>query len=110
MQSTATRRDDHIPRPRSSSAPSRPTRATSGTARSASSIEFTGDKLLFLFGADPAAAGAIQAVAAASVRNFVTDLGSVILGPTDFFLLALHSQSGQNAAGVYKIRMGWWEL
>jgi hypothetical protein len=34
----------------------------------------------------------------------------VILGPTDFFLLALHSQASQNAAGVYKIRMGWWEL
>jgi hypothetical protein len=33
----------------------------------------------------------------------------VILGPTDQFLLALYSPS-QNAAGVYKVRMGWWEI
>lgn len=72
------------------------------------SIEVAGDKYTYLFlgGGNPEVP---QAVAAASVRNFVTNLGPVILGPTDQFLLAIHGQASQNAAGVYKVRMGWWE-
>jgi hypothetical protein len=70
------------------------------------SIEVAGDKYLFVFGREP---DALQAVAAGSVRNFLTGRPPVILGPTDQYLLALHGQASQSAAGVYKIRMGWWE-
>jgi len=35
-------------------------------------------------------------------------LPPVILGPTDQFALHLYAPS-QNAAGVYKVFMGWWE-
>ncbi len=73
------------------------------------SIEIAGDKYMFTFGADPAVVGTQAAVAAASVRTFVTALPPVILGPTDVFLLALHGQASQTVAGVYKVRMGWSE-
>ena len=71
------------------------------------SIEVAGDKYMFVFGADTASAGTQGATAAASVRTFVTALPPVILGASDAFLLALHGQAAQNAAGIYKIRMGW---
>ena len=73
------------------------------------SIEVAGDKYMFVFGADPAIAGTQAAVAAGSIRTFVTALPPVLLGATDALLLALHGQASQNAAGVYKIRMGWSE-
>lgn len=71
------------------------------------SIEVAGDKYLFLFGADPSVVS--PTVAAASVRNFVQVMPPVILGPTDFFMLALHSQAAVNAAGVYKVRGGFFQ-
>jgi hypothetical protein len=70
------------------------------------SIEIAGDKYLFVYGREPET---VTPVAAGSVRNFITGRPPVVLGPTDQYLLALHGQAAQNAAGVYKIRMGWWE-
>lgn len=71
------------------------------------SIEIAGDKKLFVFGRDPIVVGAI---AAASVRTEVILRPPVILGNTDQYLLALHGQAAQDAAGVYKVWMGWYEL
>jgi hypothetical protein len=69
------------------------------------SIEIAGDKYLFAFGRDP---DLVASAAAAAVRNFIINLPAVELGPADQFLLALYAPS-QAAAGVYKVRMGWWE-
>lgn len=68
------------------------------------SIAVAGDKYMFLFGDDPI--GGVGATA--TINRHVVNLGPVILGPTDQFLLALYSPS-QSAAGVYKVRMGWME-
>lgn len=73
------------------------------------SIEIAGDIKMFTFGADPAIVGTQAGQAAAAIRTSVVGLPPVVLGPTDQFLLALHSQSGQNAAGVYKLRLAWHE-
>jgi hypothetical protein len=73
------------------------------------SIEIAGDIKMFVFGGDPAMVGSQAGQAAAAIRTSIVCLPPIILGATDSFLLALHSQSGQNAAGVYKVRMGWWE-
>lgn len=70
------------------------------------SIEIAGDKKVFLFGRDPAAIGA---TAAAAIREQIVNLPPVILGPTDQFLLALHGQASQNAAGIYKVRGAYFE-
>jgi hypothetical protein len=70
------------------------------------SIEIAGDKYLYVFGGNPLHG---SVTAAAAVRNHVVNLPPVILGPTDAILLALHGQASQDAAGVYKVRMGWWE-
>lgn len=70
------------------------------------SIEIAGDKYVFTFGRE--ASTVPNATAAASVRTFIQDLGPVVLGPTDQFLLGLHSQASVNAAGVYKVRGGYW--
>lgn len=74
------------------------------------SIEIAGDIKMFVFGADPEVVGSQAGQAAAAIRTSIVCLPPVILGPTDQLLLALHSQSGQNAAGVYKVRMAWVEL
>lgn len=74
------------------------------------SIEIAGDRKVFVFGGDPTGIGAQSDAAAGAVRTSVVALPPVILGATDQFLLALHGQASQNAAGVYKVRMGWWEL
>jgi hypothetical protein len=73
------------------------------------SIEIAGDKVMYLFGGEPDAVGAQSVTAAASIRMSVVCLPPVILGPTDAFLLAMHSQASQTVAGVYKVRMGWVE-
>lgn len=70
------------------------------------SIQIAGDKYLFVFGGEPEQVGATSI---ATIAHHVIGLGPVILGPSDQFLLALYSPS-QNAAGVYKVRMGWWEV
>ncbi len=67
------------------------------------SIEIAGDQKMFVFGADPIQTATI---AAASVRAQVQVMQPVVLGYTDQFLLALHSQASQNAAGVYQVRGG----
>ncbi|MCA1833039.1 MAG: hypothetical protein ABR520_11255 [Mycobacteriales bacterium] len=72
------------------------------------SIEIAGDQYMFVFGGDPEAIGSAGATAAAAVRRSIIGLPPVQLGPTDQFLLALYAPS-QNAAGVYKVRMGWTE-
>lgn len=69
------------------------------------SIEIAGDKKVFVFGRDPVV---VAAAAAAAVREQVVNMPPVVLGPNDQFLLALYAPS-QAAAGVYKVRMGWWE-
>ena len=71
------------------------------------SIQLAGDKYMFVYGAEPEAAGI--AGATATINRHVVARPPVILGPTDFYLLALYSPS-QSAAGVYKVRMGWWEV
>lgn len=68
-------------------------------------IEIAGDVKLFRFGGDPIASGD---GAAAAKREQLIALPPVILGPTDQFLLALYAPS-QNAAGVYKLEIGWVE-
>ncbi len=69
-------------------------------------IEFVGDRTTFRFGGPPSVGGNV--VIGAASRHLVS-LPPVILGSTDQFLLALYAPS-QNAAGVYKVRMGWWEF
>lgn len=69
-------------------------------------IEFAGDRTTFRFGGS-ASSGA-NVVAGAASRHLV-NLPPVVLGATDSFLLALYAPS-QNAAGIYKVRLGWWEL
>ena len=68
-------------------------------------IEVAGDVKLFRFGIDPITSGDGLATAK---RESTIALPPVILGPTDQFLLALYAPS-QNAAGVYKLEMGWVE-
>lgn len=68
-------------------------------------IEFTGDKYLFVFGSPASSIGA-QIVGAAS--RMVTPMPTVVLGYTDQFLLHMFA-TAQDTAGVYKVRMGWWE-
>jgi hypothetical protein len=70
------------------------------------SIQIAGDKYTFVFGGDPAAVGTDSI---ATIAHHVVPLAPVVLGPTDQFLLALYSPS-QSAAGIYKVRLGWWEL
>lgn len=70
------------------------------------SIQVAGDKYMFVFGGDPAVSGI--AGATATINRHVIERPPVVLGPTDFYMLALYSPS-QNAAGVYKVRMGWVE-
>jgi X-X-X-Leu-X-X-Gly heptad repeat protein len=69
-------------------------------------IEFVGDRTMFRFGGQPGPGANV--VAGAATRHLVT-LPPVILGSTDQFLLALYAPS-QSSAGIYKVRMGWWEL
>jgi hypothetical protein len=69
-------------------------------------IEFAGDRTTFAFGGDPHSG--FNVVAGAASRHYV-NMPPVVLGPTDQFLLALYAPS-QSAAGVYKVRMGWWEV
>lgn len=73
------------------------------------SIEIAGDRKIFVFGGDPIALGGMSDTAAAAVRSTIVVLPAVILGATDCFLLALHGQAAQNAAGIYKVRCGWRE-
>ncbi len=74
------------------------------------SIEIAGDIKMFVFGGDPAMVGSQAGQAAAAIRTSIVCLPPVILGATDSFLLALHGQASQSAAGIYKVRMGWREL
>ncbi len=73
------------------------------------SIEIAGDIKMFVFGGDPAVIGTQAGQAAAAIRTSVVNLPPVVLGATDSFLLALHGQASQNAAGVYKVRSLWAE-
>ncbi len=73
------------------------------------SIEIAGDKKIFVFGGLPEMGGAQSDAAATAIRTSIVVLPPVILGATDQFLLALHSQASQNAAGVYKTRLIWLE-
>lgn len=70
------------------------------------SIQVAGDKYMFVYGGDPEVAGI--AGATATINRHVIARPPVVLGPTDFYMLALYSPS-QSAAGVYKVRMGWVE-
>ncbi len=70
------------------------------------SIEVAGDKKIFLFGQIPSSASASTPT---TLGEHIVNLPPVILGATDQFLLALHGQANQNAAGVYKVRWVWSE-
>ncbi len=69
-------------------------------------IEFIGDRTTFRFGGDPTSGSNV--VVGAATRHQV-NLPPVVLGSTDAFMIALYAPS-QNAAGIYKVRCGWWEL
>jgi len=73
------------------------------------SIEIAGDIKMFVFGGSPEIAGTQAGQAAAAIRTSVVALPPVVLGPENQFLLALHGQASQSAAGVYKLRLGWHE-
>jgi len=68
-------------------------------------IEIAGDKKVFIFGERPTLGGD---GAAAAKREQPVNMPPVILGPTDQFLLALYAPS-QSVAGVYKVRIEWYE-
>ncbi len=71
-------------------------------------IEFAGDRTVFRFGDEPSSGENV--VIGAQSRHTV-NMPPVILGPSDSFLLALYAALDlQDTAGVYKVRMGWWEL
>lgn len=74
------------------------------------SIEVAGDIKMFVFGAEPEIVGTQAGQAATAIRTSVACMPPVVLGAGDVFLLALHGQASQSAAGVYKVRMGWWEV
>lgn len=73
------------------------------------SIEIAGDKKLFVFGANPGYGGAQSDTAATAIRSSCQVMPPVILGATDQFLLGIAAAS-QASAGVYKLRMAWWEV
>lgn len=73
------------------------------------SIEIAGDRKIFTFGGDPSFVGGQSDTAATAIRSSIVALPPVVLGATDQLLLALHSQASQNAAGIYKLRVGWFE-
>lgn len=68
-------------------------------------IALTGDKYLFTFGTD---AFSENNVVATATTHHVVPMPPIVLGPQDQFALHLYAPS-QNAAGVYKLSMGWWE-
>lgn len=78
-------------------------RLGSGTFRS--TIEVAGDRYVFNFGQPSQAMNKVATAATVHQIN----LGPVILGPTDQFLLAIF-QVAQDTAGIYRPRMGWWEI
>ncbi len=69
-------------------------------------IEFAGDRTTFVFGGEPG--NGANVVAGAASRSTVA-LPPVTLGSSDGFFLALYSATGQNAAGIYRVRMAWSE-
>lgn len=69
-------------------------------------IEFAGDRTTFIFGGEPG--NGANVVAGAASRSTVS-LPPVTLGSNDGFFLALYSATGQNAAGIYRVRMAWSE-
>lgn len=73
------------------------------------SIEIAGDRKLIIFGGDPSRVAAMSDAAATAIRTTIVVLPAVVLGSTDQLLFALHGQASQSNAGVYKLRMGWFE-
>lgn len=67
-------------------------------------IEFTGDRVTFVYGGDPRTNNIVLGAATHSIVN----RPPVILGPTDQYMLALAGVS-TNTAGVYKIRGCYYE-
>jgi hypothetical protein len=71
-------------------------------------IDIAGDRFMFRFGDEPSSGENV--VSAAASRHLV-NMPPVILGPQDSFLLGLYDSTDNAAnAGIYKVRMGWWEL
>ncbi len=67
-----------------------------------------GDRYQYRFGGDPSSGENV--VGSAASRHLI-NMPPVILGPQDQFLLAIYSaDDAYGAAGVYKVRCGWWEL
>jgi hypothetical protein len=79
-----------------------------GHGQTRAAIAVIGDRYCFRFGSDPGSGANVVATAAS--RHLI-NLPPVILGPTDQFLLSLYTaDDAQTNAGVYKVRMAWWEL
>jgi hypothetical protein len=79
-----------------------------GHGQNRAAIAIIGDRYMFRFGEEPSCGDNVVATAAS--RHLI-NLPPVILGPTDQLLLGLYtSDDAQTVAGVYKIRVGWWEL
>jgi hypothetical protein len=79
-----------------------------GHGQTRAAIPIAGDRYMFRFGEEPTPGDNI--VASAASRHTI-NMPPVILGPADQFLLALYSADDATAAaGVYKVRCGWWEL
>ncbi len=69
------------------------------------SIAIAGDRYRFNFSENRSTGGSVVST---STAHHVQDLGPVILGPTDQFLLGFGAPS-QSAAAVYKVRGGFWQ-
>ncbi len=79
-----------------------------GFGQNRSGIAILGDRYMYRFGGDPSSGDNV--VSAAASRHLI-NMPPVILGPSGQFLLALYSSDdAQTIAGVYKVRMGWWEI
>ncbi len=105
MQSTATPRLVTLAGPVVTSAATSAMRLL-GHGQIRAAIEFAGDRWTFRFGGQPSPGANV--VAGAASRHLIT-LPPVVLGATDQLLLAMYAPA-QNAASVYKVRCGWWEV
>ncbi len=78
-----------------------------GFGQTRAGIAIIGDRYMWRFGDEPSSGENV--VSAAASRHLI-NMPPVVLGPTDQFLLALYAaDNNQTVAGVYKVRMGWWE-
>jgi hypothetical protein len=79
-----------------------------GFGQTRAGVAIIGDRYQWRFGDEPSSGDNVVITAAS--RHLI-NMPPVILGPSDQLLLALYSaDNNQTVAGVYKVRMGWWEI